>query len=1033
MTDWTAIQDFLSKVVPWPASQHDAGWVNLHFSFPDQKDPKVLIKKGGWPMRSIEGFIQRVTFALTRATQFKDLWYCTSLQSEAGTNTKGKPKAVRKKANATGLKAIWADIDVSDDPHHYHTIEEALRAILEFQTKVGLPAPSAIVYSGGGIHVYWISKDTLTPSAWHSYADGLKQLLLMNGIKCDAGLTTDSARILRVPGTLNYKYDPPKPVELAPGPIKLYDFPAKLGLLQQFAGATIAAAPKPGFQLWADGVTGDTFIKPSAAFDSLPKGESLAEGIDKHEDFKLDPRPIFTKCGFYRTALKEGGANYNQPLWMLSVLGTTFMENGNDIAHKISSGHVSYSEVDTQAMYDRKVAERSASGIGYPNCRTIAGSGCEACKTCPLLAEGKSPLNIKPDAPKFTAAVNPTVQSQHAIDQCIPFGFDFNDKGIICKVIETEDDDGGTNSQLLPVFQSVLSDFWLQKHPGEFLNFTTTVDKGFTEQVSIPLGDVSTQNFRSLLGKKRVLINPNATTKILEEFFLSTIGKLRTLAAAHQAVPFGWYEEDGKRRGFAFDGRLMIDDGTERPCGSIDPNTQRKYKSTGTMVDWKKAADVVFKRQRPDLSAIALMAFASPLVELAGQKSMMLAAYGTDSGAGKSSAYVVGMSVWGHPILTKGTESSTVNSITHIMKTIRNLPFYWDEITTDLEREKVAKILMEADGGREKSRMLDGQNAQAEGTWKLMLHYASNGSLIEYLRKRNGNTSASLMRVLEWEVKRIDNGPGYLSTAQASIDLTLAESNYGLMGLAYARFLADNHVVIQQQVLKKCEEVQQILRAKTDERYWTMGVAIMSLAAQYAKHLGVDVDPAEIERFMYKVYQDNLSQRNDFAVGGKVDNSETVLTRYLKERVAAERGIWTNYMHNTKGKPPRPVVITKGPTQARNQQGGIEFRFAVQNKQLVIAQDDFNAWLAEYEHAETQVYAALKTVYNLTRHKLNLCSGTVHDVGRENCLLLEISPNSPLWGYMVTFTPPEEKAALEAEQTVPDVETGFEEEAPVDA
>jgi hypothetical protein len=59
---------------------------------------------------------------------------------------------------------------------------------------------------------------------WLPYARGLKQLLLANGIKCDTGLTTDCARILRVPGTLNHKYDPPAPLTLAPLPLVMYDF-----------------------------------------------------------------------------------------------------------------------------------------------------------------------------------------------------------------------------------------------------------------------------------------------------------------------------------------------------------------------------------------------------------------------------------------------------------------------------------------------------------------------------------------------------------------------------------------------------------------------------------------------------------------------------------------------------------------------------------------------------------------------------------------------------------------------------------------
>src|SRR6202011_2572331 len=103
--------------------------------------------------------------------------------------------------------------------------------------------PSAIVFSGGGIHVYWISKDALSPAEWQPYASGLKKLLLCHAIKCDSGLTTDIARVLRVPGTLNHKYDPPKPVQLSPLPLSLYNFDQQLAFLKRFAGPI--AAPRP--------------------------------------------------------------------------------------------------------------------------------------------------------------------------------------------------------------------------------------------------------------------------------------------------------------------------------------------------------------------------------------------------------------------------------------------------------------------------------------------------------------------------------------------------------------------------------------------------------------------------------------------------------------------------------------------------------------------------------------------------------------------------------------------------------------------
>ena len=58
------------------------------------------------------------------------------------------------------LKAIWIDADVKPDDttgKHYTSMQEAWSAISAFRTKVGLPMFSAVVNSGGGLHIYWIS------------------------------------------------------------------------------------------------------------------------------------------------------------------------------------------------------------------------------------------------------------------------------------------------------------------------------------------------------------------------------------------------------------------------------------------------------------------------------------------------------------------------------------------------------------------------------------------------------------------------------------------------------------------------------------------------------------------------------------------------------------------------------------------------------------------------------------------------------------------------------------------------------------
>lgn len=406
---------FLESVLVWPASNDAPGWINVHVNVKNEPKPGEPVKNGGkpwvtgWPFKTVDDALSRIAWAETTDIFF-NAWVCMSQQSECTQNSNKKPKAVRKAANATWLKAIWIDCDVeAGDAKHYHTMAEAFDALTAFRHKVGLPFPSMVVNSGGGLHVYWISDTPMSPDEWRPYADGLKALLLREGIKCDTGLTTDIARILRVPGTLNHKYNPPRPVELLHLGT-MYDFRSALSVLHGAAlTGTVANSPSPSLIPAIEPGHESSFANgPDPAFAALVGSDDLAVRV-RHSNAPLDPELVFRQCGFMRHARDSAGADYDQPLWHLSVLSATFLDNGNAIAHELSSGHPDYSHAETQAMYERKLADRAERGVGWPSCAAIAGAGCTACKTCPHFAAGKSPLHLT--AP-VTAAVNSSGSAQ---------------------------------------------------------------------------------------------------------------------------------------------------------------------------------------------------------------------------------------------------------------------------------------------------------------------------------------------------------------------------------------------------------------------------------------------------------------------------------------------------------------------------------------------------------------------------------------------------------------------------------------------
>lgn len=86
-------------------------------------------------------------------------------------------------------------------------------AILDHIDQAAWPAPSVVVDSGGGIHGYWLLREpwVLDSDDARQAAETVQRLWVQQVVGADSAVH-DLVRILRIPSTLNFKYDPPRPV-----------------------------------------------------------------------------------------------------------------------------------------------------------------------------------------------------------------------------------------------------------------------------------------------------------------------------------------------------------------------------------------------------------------------------------------------------------------------------------------------------------------------------------------------------------------------------------------------------------------------------------------------------------------------------------------------------------------------------------------------------------------------------------------------------------------------------------------------------
>lgn len=1024
------LKEFIARVVPWPGA-NTPGVVNTHWRAKNSTTGNFYWS--GRPHNTVDSFVSLVSWVNQRQNFIQDVYFCLSLQSKTGKYTRGKPGVARSADNAVALKAIWLDIDVKDPPKGYATRDEALRSLDLFIKSAELPFPTAIVGSGGGLHVYWISKDALDPEAWQPYAEGLKAAAVDFGLRCDSGLTTDRARILRVPDTFNFKTNPPKKVELlwlAPDDL---DFQTIQNLATR--GRTLVTVTvKPH----AAPVIFDLskFTKPAAAFAGLTVADDHSGDGLGWEDNPLDPRPIISGCPFFKDAFKTHGKDHGQPLWNLAVLATTFWQKGDVLAHEIGNAHPGYTAASTDAMFERKLKERQQKGLGWPSCKAIENEGCTLCKTCPHYGKIKSPLNLVTST-NSSAQTPPGVFSPQTLaaaqppDLYLPKGYAVDPKtGIICLIAELPIDRGPPIMQLVPLFKCVLSDPWIQSGP-RALNFKATMDKGRIEDISILDEKMATLSLlTNELFRQGVLLNTQVENKV-REFIVSWKATIQEQREAQKALPFGWViEEGGKVTGFAYGGKVMHrkENGIfppDTPAGYGDAEIRQRYAPTGTLTPWLDCMKMISDQNRPDLEIILATAFAGPLMQFVGKDMVTFSAHG-DSGAHKSSAMKIASAVWGHPKLTQDVHTSTAKGVLKRLGQIVNIPIFWDELSDKDTIEHVYKTMFVGNQGVEGSTLRSDRSSNARGMWRTSMSINLNESFTDYVAKRQKSTEAGVYRVFEYEVTKKDNT---MPEAVASNMIQKLEYNYGGMGLAYAKALAGDPDGVRDFVLDQSDKWAKLVAATNGERNWVAACTVAYCGALLANATILDAAgcPFHVNGMKDELFNSYMRLRHKLTTFGNVAGSFASVRDILFEwfREHEENTIWTKAINMGRGKP-KPIDVLSGPPE--NRKVPVYSQFAVDNRVLRIARTPFVKWLNDKEYSPTVTLRGLANNFGVTETEANLAAGTRFAKGQERLMHFDIAPGSPLEEMLYAKSPNEDKPQTLVSMAVDDptlAETGI--------
>lgn len=970
--DAQAIETFLSRILPTPR-QNAVISINAPFTMRDGK--KAYPGQG---FDSYKEAANHIAYWLRaecgkQGRPATDYYHTMSLQAGAvmGQTRSGRPqlRTSRRQSNAVALKALFLDLDTKPEKGGYKSKAEALGALLPLVQDGRVPAPTMVVDSGNGLHVYWVLSREMDAATWTALATGFGNYLWREGINLGLGdsFFADSARLLRPPGTYNCK-DPanPKPVRVV-GKVRVDDYDPST--FEKYKGTL-----PPNHRAAVSVLPGSPGAQPALA--SLPPGimpagppikSELAAGIGDVAQ-PVDMAKVAAACEVLKDILARGGNGDPEPLWHLAILASTFAEDGRKWAHRFSDQDPRYVPADTDAKFDTSMATRlsRAGAVGWPGCAKF-NLYSPKCASCQYAGKVRSPLNTGKD------------------DSDLPQGY-YRKDGTIWKDILTG---SGQAADIVPteIFAYGIRDAFIESTiEGPVLNVQVHVRNEPPQRVRLPLPAINMWRdaVLSILGAHGVTM-PKKTNALAQEFFVSFVQELQraaTMTAKREA--FGWTKTRSGTTGFAFGGRIITGNGSVEDTGVQDPVLAHRYTPRGTLDAWKRCAAFIIGTGRVELATILATAFAGPLVRFTGQSGVLVNAYSPRSGVQKSSAMEVGMAVWGHPKLAMNRIDDTGNSVANKLGVLRNVTVMWDELQTDAEKDAFVKLAFALTQGTEKSRLTADARQRQGGAWATMLVSASNFSLQDEMTRKARNTAAGLNRVLEFVVTP-PSAAQLTSVAAAEAALMPRLENYGRAGEVYAAALVRDEALIPGRLEKLTRGFEQSIKAIPEERFWLHAAATILLGAAIARAEGlVAFDLAAMRTFLLEVIREQRRAKQHSAVDVTgAEYAADVLNRYIAWARRQNQCLETDVMPRPGARGRQAAVQLQMPSEeARKSLRSPVVHIARMNGTLRILAHEFHEWLWTEKIPQRPVVDALREHGGLIRHRITWAAGTEYTAGQ---------------------------------------------------
>ena len=875
----------------------------------------------------IPDLISLAAKATMRASEQRHVWYGTGSYTTARTIDACKEK-----------RCFYADIDCGPSKA-YPTVAAGMREFVVKSRQHNILPPTLIVISGNGFHPYWTLKESIDLATWRPVAEALENFLMAQaGLFIDP-ITKDAARLLRVPGSVNYK-DPanPKSCHIHEPATQDYDY----GL---------------------DDIRGMIGMMEETPDPNLPPRGHAVDNSDLSTGTVTAITPksctrVFRECPMYRNAFKTKGAGISEPLWQNQLLALCFTTNGDKMIHHISSGHASYSPKATE----KKFAEKQVYALGMdgpPRCETFERHGATECVTCEHKGHIKNPMQL---------AEEPAVR--------LPHGYNQADSGVW--TIGDED----TPGKLIFPYKIV---------GAQLIDMGTTEDASGAIRLDIQRSadhivsvEVPSDTFGDLRGLSKIFGRHNITPNqkqfpSIQHFMQSWV---QELAKRKQVVApitqFGWRKANGMM-GFTVGGQTFWSDRTSKVAPiRVDAAIGNAYHPKGSLEPWKHAVDYITRQGRPEYQVALASAFAAPLMRLTGVSGVLLSLMSPQSGTGKSTILKLAQAVWGDPVNGVNALNDTANAVAHKMGIINNLPAYWDELRAHADVKQFMKVVFTVTQGKEKSRMSGATGFSASGTWDTLIISASNESMVGHVDDAIHGSDAGRYRV--FEIKLDHKGD---ANAVASQMFNNVRENYGHAGARYGKLLAINHEAIAKLVTDEQQRLNTKFNVKQEERFWVALMAALFVGAKIAKTSGlVDFDLRGLRRYLENEFvRHRIELTGSVESGGYLEIVKQYLASYAGNIVVSDtlRSVTNTAPNLVRSALPLPPYSAQ---------------YANVDKKYLIPQAAFKNWISRNRIGNYQgIIHGLDEMGAKIGHKAVIGGGisSLATSPRQRCILLDLT------------------------------------------